>query len=75
MPFLTEDLWQRLPWHPEMYRPESIMIAKHPEVYPALRSDEVEADMEAVKSIVAKTRNMRSGAFPCTWPSFTLPRD
>ena len=73
MPFLTEDLWQQLPRHPEVDRPESIMIADYPAANKAWSSDEVEADMDDVLSIKAKTRSMRSGTLSCTWLGFTLP--
>lgn len=81
MPFVTEDLWQMLPKNPEMDSPESIMIARYPAADPAWSSAEVEADMEAVNSVVAKTRSLRSGAFtalgavlyPCLRPETWLP--
>ena len=62
MPFVTEELWQKLPKHASLGSQESIMICSYPAAEPAWSSAEVEADMDAVNSIVAKTRSLRSGA-------------
>ena len=66
MPFVTEELWQYLPKPVGQDIPESIMVAPYPTANPAWSSAEVEADMEVVNSIVAKTRSLRSGAFRST---------
>ena len=61
MPFVTEELWQKLPKHPSMESRESIMICSYPAADPARKSAEVEADMEYVSTIVVKTRSIRTG--------------
>ena len=61
MPFVTEELWQKLPKHADLESRESIMVCSYPAVDPAWSSAEVEADMDAVNSVVAKTRSLRSG--------------
>jgi valyl-tRNA synthetase len=60
MPFVTEELWQRLPW-PELLgeRPKSLTVASFP------RADELPADedarerIELVKTAVSAIRNVR----------------
>lgn len=61
MPFVTEDLWQKLPKHADLESRESIMICSYPTAQSAWSSAEVEDDMEYVSTIVAKTRSLRSG--------------
>ena len=63
MPYVTEELWQKLPKHADLESRESIMICSYPAADPAWSSAEVESDMDAVNSVVAKTRSLRSGAF------------
>jgi valyl-tRNA synthetase len=53
MPFVTEDLWQRLP-----HRGES--IARAPWPAPAARDAEAEADLEFLKEVVVAVRTIRS---------------
>ena len=67
MPFVTEELWQQLPTNPDMERPESITIARYPAADPFWSSAEVEADMEAVESIVAKICSLQAGTYCDTW--------
>ena len=61
MPFVTEELWQKLPKHPSHDSRESIMICSYPAAQSAWSNAEVEADMAYVNAIVARTRRLRSG--------------
>lgn len=53
------------------------MICSYPAAEPAWSSAEVEADMDAVNSVVAKTRSLRSGVhdgtLPCLRRKIPLP--
>jgi len=61
MPFVTEELWQRLPNRtglgPEL--PESIMIANYPCPVPAWANAQVEVDMTIVKDAINGARSVR----------------
>ncbi len=59
MPFLTEELWQRLPGH-ERLHPETIVLAPYPEAEPAWEDERVERDMEALMAVVARVRSLRT---------------
>jgi valyl-tRNA synthetase len=60
MPFLTEELWQRLPSR-NMYRTEeSIMIAPYPKSQEEWDNSAVEKDMELVKESIHSARSLRS---------------
>ena len=63
MPFLTEEIWQKVP-HAENV--SSIMIADWPEADAARISDSVEAQMTAIMETIKSVRNMRAevGAAP-----------
>jgi valyl-tRNA synthetase len=54
MPFITEDIWQRLP-----HEGESIMIAPYPRARPRQRSVAAERDMHALMELVTAVRNIR----------------
>ncbi|MBT9162603.1 MAG: Valine--tRNA ligase [Dehalococcoidia bacterium] len=61
MPFITEELWQRLAQHlPE--RPDSIMIASYPVADESAIDAAVEREMESVIEIVRAIRNARAEA-------------
>jgi len=55
MPFITEELWQNIP-----HRGESIVIAPYPEFEPEMIDTKAEAQIEMVKDIIGKVRNIRS---------------
>jgi len=59
MPFLTEELWQRLPGH-EAIHAETIALAPYPRAEPAWDAPEVEAGMDALMQVVARVRALRS---------------
>ncbi|MFL6276142.1 MAG: valine--tRNA ligase [Blastocatellia bacterium] len=55
MPFITEELWQRLP-----HQGESIMIAAWPEADPSREDREAREQMETIIALITKVRNIRS---------------
>ena len=55
MPFLTEEIWQKLP-----HEGESIMRAPWPEVSEAEIDAEAEASMTAIMEVIKTTRNLRA---------------
>jgi len=57
MPFVSEELWQRLPRRPNDTTP-SICIAKYPEYDPALDDPESEAAYDLVLGIVKSIRGL-----------------
>ncbi len=57
MPFITEELWQRLPR--DKRAPDSIMIADYPKASRRLHDAEAERDMAAVMDVVTAIRNIR----------------
>src|SRR5262245_5798147 len=54
MPFITEDIWRRLP-----HAGESIMIAPYPRATPALVSPDAERAMSLLMQTVTAIRNIR----------------
>jgi valyl-tRNA synthetase len=54
MPFITEELWQRLP-----HQGETIMYAPWPEPEPSLEDEGVLAEMAHLLDVVQKIRNTR----------------
>ena len=58
MPFLTEELWQRLE-KPEG-SPISIAIAPYPQFNPALADPDAEKEVAIIQEIVTKIRTMRA---------------
>jgi valyl-tRNA synthetase len=55
MPFITEELWQRLP-----HQGESIMIAAWPEADPSREDRQAREQMETIIALITKVRNIRS---------------
>jgi valyl-tRNA synthetase len=55
MPFLSEELWQKLPRNGE-----SIVLASYPEFDSSLASADVEAQAEMIQDVIVKVRNIRS---------------
>ncbi|GAB2242518.1 hypothetical protein Droror1_Dr00019293 [Drosera rotundifolia] len=60
MPFVTEELWQRLPQPKYSVRKESIMICEYPPVVKSWTNDKVEQDMDLIESAVKALRYLRS---------------
>ncbi len=54
MPFITEEIWQRLP-----HEGDSIMVADYPEVRPKLVDEGAVREMERIKEVITGVRNIR----------------
>ncbi|KAF0928842.1 hypothetical protein E2562_010700 [Oryza meyeriana var. granulata] len=59
MPYITEELWQRLPQPKEACRKDSIMISEYPSVVQEWTNDKIENEMEIVLDAVNKLRSLR----------------
>ncbi|VFQ58385.1 unnamed protein product [Cuscuta campestris] len=59
MPFVTEELWQRLPSR-NGCKKESIMISDYPSSAEDWTNDDVECEMNLVESVVKELRSLRS---------------
>src|SRR6185369_3387059 len=59
MPFLTEELWQRLPGHEEIH-PATICLAPYPRREEAWEDGTAEAGMEALTQVVTRVRALRA---------------
>jgi valyl-tRNA synthetase len=60
MPFITEEIWQRIREHDPAGKPDSIMIAPFPEADAGAFDDGAEREMELVIDIVRSIRNARA---------------
>ncbi|XP_058769758.1 valine--tRNA ligase, mitochondrial 1-like [Vicia villosa] len=58
MPFVTEELWQRLPSPKECKRAESIMIADYPSAIEGWNNEKVESEMYLIESTVKSLRSL-----------------
>jgi valyl-tRNA synthetase len=58
IPFITEELWQRLP-RPEGV-PVSLSLARYPDASTAARDPAAERDMAAVQAVISAARSIRS---------------
>lgn len=59
MPFVTEELWQRLPNREALTTVPSIMIARYPQEVPSWDNAAAEEGMEIIKGCVHTARSMR----------------
>jgi valyl-tRNA synthetase len=59
MPFLTEELWQRLATD-QSGRPVSIALAAFPQREPSWADDAAEREMDLLQEIITAARNMRA---------------
>ncbi|XP_065880919.1 valine--tRNA ligase, mitochondrial 1 [Euphorbia lathyris] len=59
MPFVTEELWQRLPQANDHARKQSIMISEYPTTLEAWTNERVEYEMDLVESTVKCIRSLR----------------
>ncbi|KAL0336887.1 UNVERIFIED_CONTAM: Valine--tRNA ligase, mitochondrial 1 [Sesamum calycinum] len=64
MPFVTEELWQRLPSKKDSVRKESIVISEYPSTVECWSNNDVESDMDMVESVVKSLRSLRSQLAP-----------
>jgi valyl-tRNA synthetase len=67
MPFITEELWQRLPGigtqflHPAYaHAAPTIMLASYPQADAALFDERAEAEVQALIELISRVRNIRS---------------
>ncbi|KAL4444290.1 hypothetical protein ABPG75_012027 [Micractinium tetrahymenae] len=60
MPFVTEELWQRLPRRPGLEQAASIMVADYPAAVEGWTDEAAEADMAYILTVSNKTRSLRS---------------
>lgn len=60
MPFVTEELWQRLPNLTSMTTIPSIMISPYPQEYKEWNNNKILEDLELVKSCVHAARSLRT---------------
>jgi len=74
MPFLTEELWQRLPGRPEG-QTETICLADYPQGIDAWEDGAVEAQMDGFMAVVSRIRTTRAelGIPPRTELDLYLP--
>ena len=59
MPFITEELWQRLPGHGE-----TIMYAPWPQPEPDFEDEQLQAEMRHLLEVVREVRDLRHAADP-----------
>ncbi|KAL3839603.1 hypothetical protein ACJIZ3_024194 [Penstemon smallii] len=64
MPFITEELWQRLPSRKDSARKESIMISEYPSAVECWTNDDVELEMDMVEAVVKSLRSLRAQLAP-----------
>jgi len=67
MPYITEELWQRLPGtHKQLLHPAyrgadpTIMLAAYPEGKTELIDEQAEAEMQALIDLISRVRNIRA---------------
>ena len=60
MPFVTEELWQRLPGRGTMGDAESIMLAPYPTEIAGWENAQAETSMAAVKEVIHAGRSLRA---------------
>ncbi|MCK5653405.1 MAG: class I tRNA ligase family protein, partial [Gemmatimonadetes bacterium] len=59
IPYVTEELWQKLPWPEGLERPEALIVAPWPEGDPAREDPEAETRMEALQELITQIRRLR----------------
>ncbi|XP_043712744.1 valine--tRNA ligase, mitochondrial 1 [Telopea speciosissima] len=78
MPYVTEELWQRLPQPQKSARKESIMICEYPSVVKEWSNERIEDEMDLVEQAVRSLRSFRSELPPnerhARRPAFVLCR-
>ncbi|KAL9243450.1 hypothetical protein vseg_017336 [Gypsophila vaccaria] len=60
MPFVTEELWQRLPQATDTVKKESIVISEYPSVVQSWTNEGVEREMELIEAAVKSLRSLKS---------------
>lgn len=59
IPFVTEELWQKLPWCGPGPRPPFLMVAPWPEPRPEWHDPDAEARMAELQDLIVHTRRLR----------------
>lgn len=59
MPFVTEELWQRLPRRADQAGLQTIMLAPYPAAVPAWTAPELEDRMRSLEEVIGKVRSLR----------------
>ncbi|MCU0228938.1 MAG: valine--tRNA ligase [Bryobacterales bacterium] len=59
MPFITEELWQRLRREGDG-RAESICLTRYPEADPSVQDARAEAEIETLQNLIGAVRNLRA---------------
>jgi valyl-tRNA synthetase len=59
VPFVTSELWARLPWPEGEERPEDLIVAPWPEGLESWMDDEAESAFAAFQSLIVETRRLR----------------
>lgn len=59
MPFLSEELWQRIPRRPDQTSVPSICVCPYPVSLEARRNTTLEADIENIQGVITAVRSMR----------------
>ncbi|NJD18601.1 MAG: valine--tRNA ligase [Gemmatimonadetes bacterium] len=59
MPFITAELWSRLPWPEGEPRPDDLIVAPWPTLDPSLADPGAEALMEALQELIVEVRRLR----------------
>ncbi len=62
IPFVTEELWQKLPNHPELHRPISIAVANYPKPDSDLMFDGEAGSWAAIQELISAIRSARTQA-------------
>ncbi|HSH46315.1 MAG TPA: valine--tRNA ligase, partial [Longimicrobiales bacterium] len=60
MPFITDELWRRLPWPEGGSRPESLVVAGWPEPVAGRDDRDAEAQLDALQELISTVRGLRS---------------
>jgi valyl-tRNA synthetase len=59
VPFVTEHLWDRVPWPEGEARPASLQVAPWPEAEPSLEDPSAEEAFQALQALVVSVRSLR----------------
>ena len=59
VPFVTAELWSRLPWPEGDERPEDLIVAPWPDGSDGRRDEDAERDFEALRELIVEVRRLR----------------
>lgn len=62
IPFITDEIWQKLPKHPDLERPESIVIAKFPTAESIPQFPAEAEEWKTVQALISGVRSVRTQA-------------